>query len=309
AQGPRMSRRAEATPAEQVRKAEAEHAEVLRAHDEAGAPLLAPNGEPSQLNRNQWVQVRTDNFKQWFGDWEGSPETSSKVVDANGEPVVVYHGTARDFEQFDLSASQVSGDVGPLGVFFTDNPDYASAYAADIKGQVLDGGQVMPAFISLKNPKIESIDLMEDIEVSWDKKAVAEYKDSLLREGHDGIIFQSEGANEYVAFEPTQIKSAIGNRGTFDPANPDIRYSRTNDKAGEQSVEAYKESWVEDFLKQPVDRVFRIPAQIVGGLDSQGRWKPGVKADDAMRKAVTEWKPKEDGMFGWLNTPLEKARA
>src|SRR5699024_5796966 len=149
----------------------------------------------------------------------------------------------------------------------------------------------------------------EDIEVSWDKKAVAEYKDSLLREGHDGIIFQSEGANEYVAFEPTQIKSAIGNRGTFDPANPDIRYSRTNDKAGEQPVAAYKESWVEDFLKQPVDRVFRIPAQIVGGLDSQGRWKPGVKADDAMRKAVTEWKPKEDGMFGWLNTPLEKARA
>ena len=35
--------------------------------------LLAPNGKPSKLNRVQWAQVRTDNFKNWFGDWENDP--------------------------------------------------------------------------------------------------------------------------------------------------------------------------------------------------------------------------------------------
>ena len=43
--------------------------------------LLAPNGKPSKLNRYQWAQVRTDNFKNWFGDWENDPANASKVVD------------------------------------------------------------------------------------------------------------------------------------------------------------------------------------------------------------------------------------
>lgn len=33
--------------------------------------LLAPNGKPSQLNQRQWHQVRSGNFKRWFGNWQG----------------------------------------------------------------------------------------------------------------------------------------------------------------------------------------------------------------------------------------------
>jgi hypothetical protein len=65
--------------------------------------LLAPNGKPSKLNRYQWAQVRTDNFKNWFGDWENDPENASKAVDENGEPLVVYHGTNADFNVFDFA--------------------------------------------------------------------------------------------------------------------------------------------------------------------------------------------------------------
>lgn len=54
-----------------------------------GSYLKAPNGEPSNLSERQWVQVRTQAFKQWFGDWEKDPESASKVVDENGEPLVV----------------------------------------------------------------------------------------------------------------------------------------------------------------------------------------------------------------------------
>lgn len=51
--------------------------------------MLAPNGKKSNLNERQWAQVRTKAFKNWFGDWESDPESSSKVVDENREPLVV----------------------------------------------------------------------------------------------------------------------------------------------------------------------------------------------------------------------------
>ncbi len=55
--------------------------------------MKAPNGQPTKLNEMQWLQVRTPNFKAWFGDWENDPKNASQVVDSNGEPMVVYHGT------------------------------------------------------------------------------------------------------------------------------------------------------------------------------------------------------------------------
>lgn len=54
----------------QLQEVEQRYADVLKAHDETGAPLPAPNGQPSKLNRRQWLQVRTPAFKNWFGDWE-----------------------------------------------------------------------------------------------------------------------------------------------------------------------------------------------------------------------------------------------
>ena len=62
--------------------------------------LLAPNGKPSNLTPEQYKLVRTPAFKKWFGDWENDAENASKVVDENGEPLVVYHGTNKDFNVF-----------------------------------------------------------------------------------------------------------------------------------------------------------------------------------------------------------------
>lgn len=66
-----------------------------------GTFMKAPNGKPTNLNEKQWIQVRTENFKNWFGDWEGNPENASKVIDANGEPLVVYHNTTTNFSTFE----------------------------------------------------------------------------------------------------------------------------------------------------------------------------------------------------------------
>ena len=61
---------------------EAEIAEARRQKDEVKAKwtnpdgsmkkgyMLAPNGKPTNLTEDQWLQVRTPNFKKWFGDWE-----------------------------------------------------------------------------------------------------------------------------------------------------------------------------------------------------------------------------------------------
>ena len=88
-----------------------------------GTFMKAPNGKPTNLNERQWLQVRTKAFKDWFGDWENDPENASKVVDENGEPLVVYHGTKNDVEitKVDLSKSD------DLISFFTSNDKYHTA--------------------------------------------------------------------------------------------------------------------------------------------------------------------------------------
>ena len=70
--------------------------------------LVAPNGKKSNLTPEQYKLVRSKAFKDWFGDWENNPENSSKVVDDNGEPLVVYHGTNNDFYTFDKSKKYFS---------------------------------------------------------------------------------------------------------------------------------------------------------------------------------------------------------
>ena len=68
--------------------------------------LLAPNGRPSNLPERLYAQVRTKEFKDWFGDWQNDPENASKVIDENGEPRIVYHGSDQyGFDIFDPSYS------------------------------------------------------------------------------------------------------------------------------------------------------------------------------------------------------------
>lgn len=79
----------------------------------------------TKLNYQQWLQVRTPAFKQWFGDWEGRSTTNvSKAVDPQtGEPQILYHGTNADFTEF--SANPMTGGL----LFFSPDPEIASGYA------------------------------------------------------------------------------------------------------------------------------------------------------------------------------------
>jgi hypothetical protein len=97
---------------------------------------LAPNGKPSNLNPTQYLQVRTPAFKAWFGDWENNPESASKVVDTNGEPMVMHHGTKSKTKFTSFNAHSPN--------FFTHDPEYAKVYS--------HGKSPISVFLNIKQP-------------------------------------------------------------------------------------------------------------------------------------------------------------
>lgn len=109
--------------------------------------LLASNGQPSNLNERQWVHVRTKAFKEWFGDWENDPKNASKVIDENGEPLIVYHGSEADFTKFDYKyfGQTDPGDNG-RGFYFAYEERVAKHYGDIVKSY----------FLNIKNPFIHT---------------------------------------------------------------------------------------------------------------------------------------------------------
>ena len=80
----------------------------------------------SQEEYYQDERPGTPAFKNWFGDWENDPDNASKVVDENGKPQIVYHGTSRGDrigEVFDPNRAT----SGPMA-FFTDDRQIAEGY-------------------------------------------------------------------------------------------------------------------------------------------------------------------------------------
>ena len=199
-----------------------------------GTFMKAPNGKETNLTEDQWLAVRTAAFKNWFGDWEKDPQNASKVVDENGEPRVVYHGTYGDFTVFDKAKIGSATDYGiwGRGFYFTnmENTPY--------------GNKKLALFLNFRNPFIfndyKSAEEIGDYLNIWDgnfheddrfgifrpyARGAAQIADSAQERGHDGLIAVLGKWTEYIAFEPNQIKSATDNRGTFDPKNPDITFS------------------------------------------------------------------------------------
>ena len=89
--------------------------------------------------------MRTAAFKNWFGDWEHDPENASKVVDENGEPRVVYHGSGAKFNTFSHKFAMKNGAVKGRGFYFTDDQGYAEGFAPK-------GGHLFKVFLNLRNP-------------------------------------------------------------------------------------------------------------------------------------------------------------
>lgn len=254
-----------------------------------------PSPHPQEPGRNM-----TDSpaFKRWFGN--------SKVVDAEGQPLVVYHGTTRDFNMFD---SDKHGLIGYMknAFHFTDNAQDASRHYARRRIYQDEGdhaGAIIPVYLSLGNPIIidkNSNQLIDPIKLkraltstvkpfavqteqfyrrlediighagpfspfeldralgfidigafidtnNKQRKGIGEFYIRTVYQalGFDGAIINAKqqfpemrkipkGTKHYIVFSPTQIKSAIGNKGTFDPTNPSIVNEQDAPYEGRQS--------------------------------------------------------------------------
>ena len=104
--------------------------------------LKAPNGADTNLTERQWLQVRTPSFKKWFGDWENTPASASKVLDENGEPRILYHGTDELFTEFKSKKIGKHGIDDGRGFYFTTDINYALKFTqSDI---------ILPIFLNLR---------------------------------------------------------------------------------------------------------------------------------------------------------------
>ena len=82
-----------------------------------GELLVSPNGPVSNLGKQNelwWKIARTESFKKFFGDWQSNPTSSSKIVDPNGEPLVMYRGLrtpieVKDFYNSDFYKNKFTG--------------------------------------------------------------------------------------------------------------------------------------------------------------------------------------------------------
>jgi hypothetical protein len=145
-------------------------------------------------------------FRSWFG--------KSKVVDARGKPLVVYHGTDSVFSSFRIPENGVA--------YFTPSENY---------GYIKKLPNVVAAYLSIQNPYMTTFPrVIEGL------RSDPETVDELKKEGYDGVIYANPAnlergpsgwGNDYpqiAVFYPHQIKS-VDNQGTFDPNDPDIRHN------------------------------------------------------------------------------------
>lgn len=90
------------------------------------------------------MQIKSDNFKNWFGDWENNPSKASKIVNEDGTPKVVYHGTDKGgFYVFDPKMSD-----DKISLFFSDSKVTSNSYAQS------DNQQLYEVYLAIKKPYV-----------------------------------------------------------------------------------------------------------------------------------------------------------
>ena len=245
-----------------------------------------------KVNMKVSEATQSQQFKRWFGDWQNDPANASKVVNADGTPKVMYHGTNAEFTVFDRAQGKkkVHLNVFGDGNYFTALREGASRY----------GANVVEAYLDIKNPYVKkdgfntvADQIASEFGIARDSIKGSDVSSFLRQRGYDGVVMY-DGNGEIVianAFSSNQIKSAADNVGTFDRGNPDIRYSSRN--SGESRVDRLARKNEElkaeaEYLKQVVQ------------IQKQGNRKNlrDRESVNAIAKGILESVNAKDGEFG-----------
>ena len=237
--------------------------------------MKAPNGKPTNLTEDQWIAVRTPAFKAWFGDWENDPENASKVVDENGEPLVVYHGSDAEFEVFDRTKGRSGMDI--QGMFFSPWDYESEGY----------GKNVRAFFLNIKNPATGSKSYEVFSKYKSENYAGIKARDELEHSGYDGVASgdMEDEDLEFIAFEPNQIKSATDNNGAFSPDDANIYHQKDsldNDMADGDNESRISDAVFRKYLNEGIMEIVRekVSAEIAEHVNLADMADP-VKRDAA----------------------------
>lgn len=300
-----------------------EETEILeKAPRDSNGNLLAPNGKPSNLTIKQYAQVRTKAFKDWFGDWINDPTNASKVVDENGEPLVVYHSTPYKFNgKFDFDYKLKNGSEFTEPFIHLGSKETASA----IKGKPL------AFFLNLRNPLITPDNVHETVSdmlrelynqdlISRDEYASlrgisnSELRELMLNLGYDGTKYENEiegGGTSYSFVRKDQAKlvsEEIDNESKFKLIDSESRQTWNQEK---------ELAWLKKNLPQLVDNdLVKIHKGLinVGNLYAWGRFKDGIITLSDMAAEGTAFHEAFHAVFSMYlteseaNSILKKAR-
>lgn len=225
---------------------------------------------PEKVNMLVDVVTKSLQFIRWFGDWQNHPKKASKIVNADGTPKVMYHGSPYQFYAFDKKKVKSSGLYGK-GFYFTDSDTHAKQY-----------GNLYAVYLDIKNPLSEGSATVTEKQIRKFLEAVAENEDYSIENygtydvneilkgitsrdafavitdinataigdmveatelfnkvngtNFDGIVVPTET----VVFKPTQIK-AVNNVGTYDKRNDNMYYSAEETDVEETPFESVNE--------------------------------------------------------------------
>mgnify|MGYP004456641297 CR=1 FL=1 len=244
-------------------------------------------------------------------------QPSSKVVNADGTPKIVYHGTTAKFNTFERgdigfhigtleqAENRIDGSKdGRIMELYADikNPLYAAFDFGDWHGKNTAG-------MLIETEQFEDFDNRESIEnrlqeisnMSDSSEADNALRSFLKELGYDGIVYENgfEASGEsYIAFDPTQIKS-VDNLGTFDKSNGDIRFSKELDVDGKEFVRVDDETLNE---KNPKD-IVKALKQIA---ESKGFYNMEINGQNiglSNKRGINEWVLSKSAVSLYKNNP------
>ena len=198
-------------------------------------------------------------------DKKFSPKAASQIVNEDGSPKIMYHGTASDFWEFsmrrsnDLTGRRLGLGAGSNKIYLTEyemsarmaaegansrkrggNPHILGLYVAAQK--VMDRAQYNAMLEERYTKYPHAVPFSENYDYQQRDKAIRAVDKKVRSEGYDAVWDRDSG--ELFVYSPEQVKSATDNVGTFDRGNADIRYS-----VKPRSAESY-ESEIERLKKQ-----------------------------------------------------------
>jgi hypothetical protein len=176
--------------------------------------------EASLDDHNRQLGATPESIASFWSWFEGS-----HARDQVGRPKMLFHGTPNGgFRSFSeayrgVRTKHAADDVG---YHFTDNPGYAESYSEGYHIESIEAYRKMfgeepkgikmppaactyPVYLRMLNP----------LHVAQSKMIDAALIEGAKKAGHDSIIADMGGSNEYVVFDAKQIKSATGNSGLF----------------------------------------------------------------------------------------------